>query len=87
MKEKNALFLIKVLRGTINVYFDIFFVFYFYKATNYEVYPLAKYFLSLYLFAALGFFLVRKAMKKNIRAPYFRIGISLQAVFKSYKKA
>ena len=28
-----------------------------------------------------SFFLIRNAMKKNIKVPYFRIGISLQAIF------
>jgi len=81
MSEKNVMFFVNVLKNIINVYFDTFFVFYFFKVANYEVLPLAKYYLTLYLFVAIGFFLIRNAMKKNIKVPYFRIGISLQAVY------
>lgn len=81
MKEKNVLFLLNVFKNIINVYFDTFFVFYFFKVANYEVLPLAKYYLTLYLSIGLGFFLIRNVMKKNIKVPYFRIGISLQALY------
>jgi len=81
MSEKKAIFFINILKNTINVYFDTFFVFYFFKVANYEVLPLAKYYLTLYLFIGIGFYLIRKSMKKNIRVPYFRIGISLQAIY------
>jgi len=81
MSEKSVMFLVNVLKNIINVYFDTFFVFYFFKVANYEVLPLAKYYLTLYLFVGIGFYLVRNAMKKNIKVPYFRIGISLQAIY------
>lgn len=81
MKEKNAIFINDILKNTINVYFDTFFVFYFFTVANYEIIPLAKYYLTLYLFTGLGFFFIRGAMKKNVKIPYFRIGISLQALY------
>ena len=81
MSEKTVMFWVNVLKNIINVYFDTFFVFYFFKVANYEVLPLAKYYLTLYLFVGIGFFLVRNSMKKNIKVPYFRIGISLQAIY------
>ncbi len=81
MSEKKVMFIVNILKNIINVYFDTFFVFYFFKVANYEVLPLAKYYLTLYLFCGIGFFLVRNAMKKNIKVPYFRIGISLQAIY------
>jgi len=81
MKEKNVMFLLNVFKNIINVYFDTFFVFYFFKVANYEVLPLAKYYVTLYLFIGIGFFLIRNAMKKNIKVPYYRIGISLQAIY------
>lgn len=81
MSEKNVMFLINIFKEIINVYFDTFFVFYFFKVANYEVLPLTKYYLTLYLFVGIGFFLVRNAMKKNLKVPYFRIGISLQAIY------
>ena len=74
MSEKKAVFII-------NVYFDTFFVFYFFNVANYEVLPLAKYYLALYLFVGIGFYLIRKFMKKNIHIPFFRLGISLQAIY------
>lgn len=81
MSEKKALFVINILRNIVSVYFDTFFVFYFFGVANYEVLPLAKYYITLYLFIGIGFFIIRKPMKKNIKVPYFRIGISLQALY------
>lgn len=81
MNEKKAMFLINILKNIINVYFDTFFVVYFLKVANYEVVPLAKYYLTLYLFIGIGFILIRNSMKQNVKVPYFRIGISLQAVY------
>lgn len=81
MKEKKAIFTIDILKNIINVYFDTFFVFYFFKVANYEVLPLAKYYLTLYISMGIAFYLIRNVMKKNIKAPYFRIGISLQALY------
>ena len=81
MNEKKALFLITTLRNMANVYFDTFFVFYFFKVANYEVLPLAKYYLTLYLFCAFGFFIIRKYIKNNVKVPYYRIGLSLQAFY------
>ena len=81
MNEKKAIFIINILKNIIEVYFDTFFVFYFFKVANYEVLPLAKYYITLYLFIGIGFFVIRKAIKKNIKVPYFRIGISMQAVY------
>ena len=81
MNEKKALFIINILKNIIDVYFDTFFVFYFFKAANYNIVPLAKYYLTLYLFIGIGFSLIRQAMKRNAKVPYFRIGISMQAVY------
>jgi len=81
MSEKSVIYFVNILKGIINVYFDTFFVFYFFKVANYEVLPLAKYYLTLYLFVGIGFFLIRNVMKKNLKVPYFRIGISLQAIY------
>ena len=81
MSEKTAMFWENIFKNIINVYFDTFFVFYFFKVANYEVLPLAKYYLTLYLFCGIGFFVIRNSMKKNNKVPYFRIGISLQAIY------
>lgn len=81
MKERTAVFINDILKGAIGVYFNTFFVFYFFKVANYEVIPLAKYYLTLYFFTGIGFILIRGAMKKNIKVPYLRIGISLQALY------
>lgn len=74
MSEKRAIFLITILKNIINVYFDTFFIFYFFKVANYEVLPLAKYYLALYFFTGIGFFLTRNSMKKNIKVPYLESG-------------
>lgn len=81
MNEKRAMFWENILKNIITVYFDTFFVVYFFKVANYEVLPLAKYYLTLYLFCGIGFFVIRNSMKKNNKVPYFRIGISLQAIY------
>lgn len=81
MSESKAIFLIDILKNTISVYFDTFFVFYFFKVVDYEVLPLAKYYFTMYLFIGIGFLIIRKAIKNNIKVPYLRIGISLQAIY------
>ena len=81
LSEKSAMFLINIVNNIIAVYFDTFFVLYFFKVANYEVLPLAKYYLTLYFFCGVGFFLLRHSMKSNIKVPYFRIGISLEAFY------
>ena len=81
MNEKKALFLITTLRNMANVYYETFLFFYIFKVANYEVLPLAKYYLTLYLFCAVGFFIIRKYIKNNVKVPYYRIGLSLQAFY------
>ena len=81
MNENKAIMLGDIIKNIINVYFDTFFVIYFFKVANYEVIPLAKYYITLYLFVGIGFFLVRNAVKKNVKVPYHRIGISLSAIY------
>ncbi|MCM1053671.1 MAG: MFS transporter [Ruminococcus sp.] len=81
MKESKIIFIINILKNIIDVYFDTFFVLYFLEVANYEILPLAKYYITLYLFIGIGFLLIRRSMKKNIKVPYFRIGISLQAIY------
>ena len=81
MKEKKSLFAIDVLNNVISVYFSTFFVLYFFQAANYEILPLAKYYIVDYIFTGISYVLIRKAMKKNIKVPYFQIGISLQALY------
>lgn len=81
MNERKAIFLINVLKNIINVYFDTFFVMYFFQIANYEIVPLAKYYITLYMFIGIGFVFIRKSIKKNIIVPYLRLGISMQALY------
>ncbi len=81
MTEKKVIFINDFLDNIITIYFDTFFIFYFFKIANYEVLPLAKYYLSLYLFTGIGFILIRRSMKKGIKVPYFHIGIAMQALY------
>lgn len=81
MSEKKSIFVINILKNIISVYFDTFFVLYFFQVANYEVIPLAKYYIILYLFIGIGFLLIRNSMKKNIKVPYFQLGISMQALY------
>ena len=60
MKEKKTLIGIHVIfKSIISVYFDSFFVLYFFKVANYNVIPIVKYYLVLYLFEILIFLLVK----------------------------
>ncbi len=79
--EKRSLAYINILYTIIAIFFDSFFVLYFFKTVNYELLPLVKYYLIVYLFCGIGFILIRKPMKKNICVPYFRIGIALEATY------
>ncbi len=63
MKEDKAIFIIDILKNIINVYFDTFFVLYFFQVANYEIVPLVKYYVVLYLAIGIGFILIRKSMK------------------------
>ena len=63
VKEDKAIFIIDILKNIINVYFDTFFVLYFFQVANYEIVPLVKYYVVLYLAIGIGFILIRKSMK------------------------
>lgn len=81
MSERNAMFWINILKNITGSYFDTFFVLYFFEVANYDVIPLAKYYITTYLFIAIGFFLIRKFIKRNQKITFFRIGISFQALY------
>lgn len=82
MEEKKSLLSIHILfKSIISVYFDSFFVLYFLGVTNYDVVPIVKYYFTLYLFLFISFLVIRNVMKRNIKVPYLRIGISLQALY------
>jgi len=73
VSEVKAIFTINILKNIISVYFDTFFVLYFFQVANYEVLPVAKYYITLYLFIGIGFFLIRKAMKKILKFHIFNL--------------
>ena len=81
MKEKNAMFWITILKNITASYFDTFFVLYFFEVANYDVIPLAKYYITVYLFLSIGFVLIRKFIKRNQKIDFFRIGVSFQAIY------
>lgn len=81
MSEKKSLFSINIVFNIIAVYFDTFFVLYFFNIANYEVLPLGKYYLTQYFICGLTFYLIRNFMKQNVKVPFFRIGISLEAIY------
>ena len=66
-KEKRAIFIIDMLNSTATVYFSTFFVFYFFNVANYEIIPLAKYYITTYLFIGIVFDLVIKYIKNNYK--------------------
>lgn len=80
-KEKRTIFIIDMLNSTTTVYFSTFFVFYFFNVTNYQIIPLAKYYIMTYLFIGIGFLLISKFIKNNYKVDSFRIGIALKALY------
>lgn len=80
-KEKRAIFIIDMLNSTATVYFSTFFVFYFFNVANYEIIPLAKYYITTYLFIGIGFILISKFVKNNYKVDSLRIGIALKALY------
>jgi len=82
MTEKKALVGIHILfKRFISVYFDAFFVLYFFKVANYNIIPIVEYYIYQYLFLFIGFFVIKNMMKKNVKVPFLRIGISSQALY------
>ena len=81
MSEKRAIFWINILKNITGSYFDTFFVLYFFEVANYDVIPLAKYYITAYLFLSIGFVLIKKFIKRNQKTAFFRIGISFQALY------
>lgn len=81
MEEKKAVFIIDIITNIIDVYFGTFFVLYFLQVVNYEIVPLAKYYIVLYSCIAIGFTIIRKTIKQDVKVPYLRIGIALRALY------
>lgn len=81
MSEKRAIFWINILKNITGSYFDTFFVLYFFEVANYDVIPLAKYYITAYLFLSIGFVLIKRFIKRNQKTAFFRIGISFQALY------
>lgn len=79
--DKKAFTLINILRNVVTIYFDTFFAIYFFNLTNYEILPLAKYYVVVYATLLLGFWLLKNVIKKNTKVPFFRIGLSLTALY------
>ena len=73
--------LINIIRNIVNIYFDTFFAIYFFNLTNYEILPLAKYYLIVYVFLLLSFWLLRFNQTIKYKVYYYRIGISLMALY------
>lgn len=71
----------KVLKSVVGIFISTFFSMYFFTLVNYEILPMAKYYIMIYIFLPLSFFVIRKAIKKNIKLPYYRIGISMMGVY------
>ena len=73
--------IIKLIRSAIYVFIDTFFAVYFFKLCNYEILPISIYYLVTYIALLLAFIVLRTAIKRNVKVPYYRIGISLLAVY------
>lgn len=82
-KDSRYFTLNKLLRTVVLIFIDTFFSVYFFTLCNYEILPMAKYYLIEYISLPLGFFIIRKAIKKNIKLPYYRISFSLLGIYLS----
>ena len=71
----------KLLRTVVFIFIDTFFSMYFFKLVNYQIFPMAKNYLFTYLFLFVGFFIIRKSIKKEIKVGYYRLSISLLAFY------
>lgn len=79
--DKKAFTLINILRNIVTIFFDTFFAIYFFNLTNYEVLPLAKYYLVVYISLVSGFWLLKNIIKKKSKVPFLRIGIALTSIY------
>ena len=82
-KDKKAFIAITLIREVVTIYFDTFFAIYFFNIVNYQIFPLAKYYLTVYITIIVSFWLIRNFMKSNNKIPFYRIGISLTALYLS----
>lgn len=82
MNKDSMIFTInKLIRAMVFIFIDTFFSLYFFKLVNYQIFPMAKYYLFSYIFLFIGFFLIRKYIKKEIKIGYYRLSISLLAIY------
>ena len=79
--DRKAFSIINIIRNIVSVYFDTFFAIYFFNLTNYEILPFAKYYLIIYIMILFSFCFLSSSKKLKYKVYYFRIGISLQALY------
>ena len=79
--DKKSFTLINIIRNIVTIFFDTFFAIYFFNLTNYEILPLAKYYLVVYVSLVGGFWLLKNTIKNKSKVPFLRIGISLTSVY------
>lgn len=79
--DRRAFTLITVLRNIVAIYFSTFFAIYFFKLVNYRILPMAIYYLLLHLFITIGFWILRREIKSGYKVAYYRMGISLMALY------
>ena len=79
--DRKAFTIIAILRNIVAVYFSTFFAIYFFKLVNYELLPMAIYYLLFHLFITISFWLLRRTIRHGYKVAYYRIGISLMALY------
>lgn len=79
--DKKSFTLINILRNIVSIYFDTFFTIYFFKLVDYQILPLAKYYLIVFLVLPISFWLLKTAMKNNLKVANYRLGISFTAIY------
>ena len=79
--DKRSFTLINILRNIVSIYFDTFFTIYFFKLVNYQILPLAKYYLVVFTVLPVSFWILKSAMKNNLKVANYRLGISFTAIY------
>lgn len=81
INEAKILTINKLIRIIVFIFIDTFFSVYFFQIVNYDLLSISKYYLSIYIGLPLGFYIIRKDIKKGYKSEHYRIGTALTGIF------
>ena len=73
--------IIEFLRNVVTIYFDVFFVIYFLNIVNYNIFPLAMFYLVVFVTMFLSILFLNTSFRLKNKVYYYRIGISFIALY------